>query len=205
MAAQKSFLEALKDRRSIYQLNKEAPKSDKEIVDIVNQVVLHVPSSFNSQSTRVVVLLNQEHEKFWTLTAEVLKPQVPEDQYKSGTEPKLNAFKGAYGTILFFEDPQPVEDLRKAFPIYAHNFGDWSEHTSAMHQFAAWTALEAEGFGANLQHYNPIVDQKIQNEWNVPQEWKLRAQLVFGGKAGEAGEKQFKPLEDRVFVHGAKN
>ena len=64
MASTKTFLDAVKDRRTIYQLNKQAPKSDKEIVDIVNQVVLHVPSSFNSQSTRVVVLLNQEHEKF---------------------------------------------------------------------------------------------------------------------------------------------
>jgi predicted oxidoreductase (fatty acid repression mutant protein) len=74
-----------------------------------------------------------------------------------------------------------------------------------MHQFALWVALEAEGFGANLQHYNPIVDQKVQAEWNVPQEWALRAQLVFGGKTGEAGEKQFKPVEgERLFVHGAK-
>lgn len=60
MASTKTFLEAVKDRRTYYQLNKEAPKSDKEIVDIVNKLVLHVPSSFNSQSTRVVVLLNQD-------------------------------------------------------------------------------------------------------------------------------------------------
>lgn len=98
-----------------------------------------------------------------------------------------------------------MESLRKAFPLYAHHFGDWSEHTSAMHQYAAWVALEAEGFGANLQHYNPIVDQRAQEEWKIPQEWKLRAQLVFGGRAGEPGEKQFKPLEERVFIHGAKN
>jgi len=71
-----------------------------------------------------------------------------------------------------------------------------------MHQYALWVALEAEGCGANLQHYNPIVDQKIQDHWKVPQEWKLRAQLVFGGRGGEPGEKQFKPLEERLFVHG---
>lgn len=99
MASQKTFLEAVKDRRTIYQLNKDAPKSDKEITEIVNQVVLHTPSSFNSQSTRVVVLLNAEHEKFWEFTKEVLKPQIPEDQFKSGTEPKLNGFKAAYGTV----------------------------------------------------------------------------------------------------------
>ena len=78
-----------------------------------------------------------------------------------------------------------------------------------MHQYALWVALEAEGFGANLQHYNPIVDQRVQNEWNVPQEWALRAQLVFGGRvdgeAGKPGDKTFKDIEGtRLFVHGAK-
>lgn len=108
--------------------------------------------------------------------------------------------------ILFFEDPEPVTALQKAFPIYAHHFPDWSEHTSAMHQYALWVALEAEGFGANLQHYNPIVDAKVQEQWNVPKEWKLRSQLVFGGKVADAGEKEFKPVEgERLFVYGSKD
>jgi predicted oxidoreductase (fatty acid repression mutant protein) len=34
---------------------------------------------------------------------------------------------------LFFEDPDPVAALQKAFPLYAHHFPDWSEHTSAWH------------------------------------------------------------------------
>ena len=106
--------------------------------------------------------------------------------------------------VLFFEDPEPIDNLRKNIPIYAHHYADWAEHSNAMHQFALWTALEAEGFGANLQHYNPIVDQKVQQHYEIPLDWKLRAQLVFGGKAGEAGEKSFAPLSKRVFVHGAK-
>ncbi|TKA50129.1 hypothetical protein B0A49_11969 [Cryomyces minteri] len=81
-------------------------------------------------------------------------------------------------------------------------FPQWSEHTSAMHQYVLWTALEAEGFGANLQHYNPIIDQKAQTHWKIPMTWSLKAQLVFGGRAGEPGEKQFQPIEERVFVHG---
>jgi predicted oxidoreductase (fatty acid repression mutant protein) len=107
--------------------------------------------------------------------------------------------------ILFYEDPEPVENLRKAFPLYAHHFGDWSEHTNAMHQYALWVALEAEGFGANLQHYNPIIDQKAADHWKIPLGWKLRSQLVFGGRAGEPGEKQFQETHGkRLFVHGAK-
>ena len=67
-----------------------------------------------------------------------------------------------------------------------------------------WTALEAEGLGANLQHYNPLIDAKIASTWNVPQTWSLKGQLVFGKPVGQPGEKSFKPLEERVFVHGAK-
>lgn len=87
--------------------------------------------------------------------------------------------------------------------IAIYSFPPWAGHSSAMLQFAVWTALEAEGLGANLQHYNPLVDQKIAEEWNVPVTWKLTAQLVFGGKAGEAGEKTFTPLEEKFKVYGA--
>jgi uncharacterized protein len=74
-----------------------------------------------------------------------------------------------------------------------------------MHQYVLWTALEKEGFGANLQHYNPLIDQKIASTWNVPENWSLKSQLVFGKPEGQPGEKQFKPVEgERVFIHGAK-
>jgi len=72
-----------------------------------------------------------------------------------------------------------------------------------MLQFAVWTALEAEGLGGNLQHYNPLVDAKIAEEWKVPATWKLSAQLVFGGKVAEAGEKAFGPVEEKLKVYGA--
>jgi len=98
MASSKPFLEAVKERRSIYTLNKDAPISDDKIVDIVKQAVLHVPSSFNSQSARLVVLLNAEHEKFWEFVRAVLKPMVPEDQW-SHTEQRVDSFKAGYGTV----------------------------------------------------------------------------------------------------------
>lgn len=203
MASSKSFLEAVKERRTYYSLNKEVPLSDKQIVDIVNTLATHVPSSFNCQSTRQLVLLNEEHDKFWDLALEALKPMLSEEQLPT-TSKKLAGFKAAYGTILLFEDQTVVEGLKRNIPIYAHHFGDWSEHTNAMHAFALWTALEAEGLGANLQHYNPVVDDKVRDQWKLPAEWKLRAQLVFGGRAGQPGEKTFEPLEKKVQVRGAK-
>jgi len=204
MSTTKSFAEAAKDRRTIYQLNNKAPISDKAIVDIAEKAVLHTPSAFNSQSTRLVVLLNGDHEKFWDFVLEVLKPLTPEDKFAS-TEQRITGFRAAKGTILFYNDPEPVENLRKGFPAYAQHFDTWAEHSNAMHQYALWVALEAEGFGANLQHYNPIIDQRAAQEWNIPLDWKLRSQLVFGGRDGEAGEKQFQETHGkRLFVHGAQ-
>ena len=59
----KSFEEALKHRRTYYSITNQSPVSDEEIERIVNLAVTHVPSAFNSQSTRVVLLLGENHKK----------------------------------------------------------------------------------------------------------------------------------------------
>jgi hypothetical protein len=64
MSSQK-FLDTVTARRSYYQLKKESPIDDAKINDIIKQSLLQVPSSFNSQSTRIILLLKDEHEKFW--------------------------------------------------------------------------------------------------------------------------------------------
>jgi predicted oxidoreductase (fatty acid repression mutant protein) len=73
-----------------------------------------------------------------------------------------------------------------------------------MTQFTIWTALEAEGLGCNLQHYNPLIDAKVAEKWGIDSDWELNAQLVFGTPAGKAGEKTFNSLESRVKVFGEK-
>ncbi|KAK0739698.1 Nitroreductase-like protein [Apiosordaria backusii] len=196
------FLSYIKARRTIYTLNKELPISTTRVQDIVKEALQHVPSSFNSQSNRVLALFGAEHDKFWDLTTDILKGIVPEEQFAS-TAARLAGFRAGAGTVLFFEDWTVVEGMQEKFALYADRFPPWAGHSNAMLQFAVWTALESEGLGANLQHYNPLVDEKVQQEWGVPASWKLTAQLVFGGRAGEAGEKTFEPLETKYKVFGA--
>lgn len=69
-----------------------------------------------------------------------------------------------------------------------------------MLQFVIWTALENEGLGASVQHYNPLIDEKVKTSWIIPQSWKLIAQMPFGKPTAPAGEKEFKPLEERIKV-----
>lgn len=92
------FLELIKNRRSIYQLTNTSPIPDSKIIEIVNEAILHVPSSFNSQSTRVLVLLGEEHQALWDIANNVLKAVVPAEAFSS-TEAKLTGFRGGYGTV----------------------------------------------------------------------------------------------------------
>ncbi|CAG9613675.1 hypothetical protein BACCIP111899_02894 [Bacillus rhizoplanae] len=193
----KDFYSAVADRRSIYAISKEAVVSDERIQEVVNHAVKHTPSSFNSQSARVVVLLGEQHDKLWNITRNTLKEIVPADQFSS-TEEKMTAFGNGYGTVLFFEDNSVIEYLQENFALYKDNFPVWSQQSSGMLQFVIWTSLELEGFGATLQHYNPLIDDEVKKEWNIPSNWQLIAQMPFGKPVAPANNKEFKPTEERI-------
>ena len=55
--------QAAETRRSVYALNKNLPISQKEVVQIVEHALLHTPSSFHSQSTRMVVAERSEERR----------------------------------------------------------------------------------------------------------------------------------------------
>ncbi|WP_310549995.1 nitroreductase family protein [Paenibacillus glufosinatiresistens] len=193
------YLKAVQARRSVYAITKESPVSDDRIREVVEQAVLHSPSSFNSQSGRVIVLLGGEHDRLWDLTTETLRNIVPAEQFE-GTAQKMNSFKSGYGTVLFFEDEAVIQGLQEQFALYADNFPVWANQSSGMLQLVVWTALSAEGLGASLQHYNPLIDEEVKSTWSLPQSWRLIAQMPFGGVGAAPGEKQFQPVEERVRI-----
>lgn len=195
----KSFKEALKGRRTFYQIDNKSTLSDKEIRDIIRFAVEHVPSAFNSQTTRVVLLTGKAHEKLWTIVKDTLRKLVPADAF-SKTQQKIDgSFSCGYGTILYFEDMSIVRSLQEKFPTYKDNFPIWSEQTSAMHQLAIWTMLEDAGLGASLQHYNPLIDEEVRKAWSLPDDWKLIAQMPFGTPTAQPGPKDVMSLDKRVF------
>lgn len=143
------------------------------------------------------MLLGEHHDMLWSITKETLRKIVPAESF-GPTEEKMNAFGNGYGTVLFFEDQSVIKGLQEKFASYKDNFPIWSEQSSGMLQYVVWTALEIEGFGASLQHYNPLINEEVQQTWNLPSEWKLIAQMPFGKPTAQPGEKQFQPIAERV-------
>jgi len=195
----KDFASALEDRRTFYGISKDAVVSDDRIKEVVEHAIKYTPSAFNSQSARVVVLLDKEHDKFWNITMEALRKVVSADQFQS-TEDKINSFASGYGTVLYYEDQNIVQSLQEQFPLYKDNFPVWSQQSSGMLQLVVWTALEVEGFGASLQHYTELVENDVKKEWNIPDGWKLIGQMPFGKPTSQPGEKAFLPMEEKLKV-----
>ncbi len=178
-------------RRTQYALGRKVSLSEAEVDGLIRQAIRLAPSSFNSQSSRAVILFGAASEKLWNITRETLRPMVPADAFAS-TDGKMNAFAAGIGTVLFYEDQDVIKDLQQKFPLYADNFPMFSEHSAGMAQFAVWTALAEAGIGASLQHYAPLIDAEVARTWDVPASWKLRAQMPFGSNEG--------PLADKTFI-----
>ena len=194
-----SFIDILKKRRSQYALGKNLPLPQDQVTALIQEAVRQSPSSFNSQSSRAVILFGAQSEKFWGFVKDALRKIVPADAFPT-TEAKIDSFAAGAGTVLFYEDQDVVAGLQKQFAAYADNFPIWSEHSTGIAQFAVWTALADAGIGASLQHYNPLPDVATAAEWNIPANWKLRAQMPFGSHEGGFGEKSFIDDEQRFRV-----
>ena len=180
--------QAFDERRSVYALGNELPVEPQAIVNMAERVLLHTPSAFNSQSSRLVVLFGAEHQQLWDIAEEKLRAAVGDGDF-SGSKQKLDGFRAAAGTVLFYEDKNVTQSLQEQFALYADRFPVWAQQTSAMHQYAMWTELRTLNVGANLQHYNPLVDEDAAKAFSIPDSWELVAQMPFGNIVEPAGDK----------------
>ena len=98
MAHSKDFLNVTEGRRSLYQLTNESTISDARIKELVTHTIKHVPSSFNSQTARLVVVLKEKHEELWDAILEVYKVQLPADKFEH-LKGRVVGFRKAYGTV----------------------------------------------------------------------------------------------------------
>jgi uncharacterized protein len=190
------FIESILKRRTQYALGRNLRLPRFEVVQLIEDAVRHSPSSYNSQSSRAVILFDAHSEKFWGFVHEVLSARTAPDAF-TRTANRLRSFQAAAGTILFFEDQETLRGLQEKNPAIADKFAAFSEHSSGMAQFAVWSALANAGIGASLQHYyEPFVAAQIAATWEVPPTWRIRAQMPFGSNEAPLGTKTF--IDDSV-------
>ena len=145
-----SMMDALQQRRTYYNINKELPVSIEEVRSLVDRLTELVPDAFNMKSSRIVTVSGSRQNALWDAIYDVFEGKVARE--------KIDSFRAGAGTILYFYDRSVVAAMQEQFPLYAENFPVWANHSSAMLQLAIWSSLRELGIGASLQHYNPVID-----------------------------------------------
>ncbi len=197
------YQDAIAARHSAYMLDdriEDAGVSADDVLAMLRSIAPKVPSSYNSQSARLILLTGEDHRRFWGIVEEVLRAKVNDDKRFARTEVKLRGFAAAAGTVLFYEIDSVTEGLKETYPSYADVFPTWAEHGNAMIQFAVWTGFYDMGLAANIQHYNPIIDARVADEFSVPEGYRLVAQMVFGRETQVPAGKPKLSGEDMVSV-----
>ena len=198
----RNFIEAVTHRRSYYHLDNRAMVEDSEVVNLIDELLTTMPSPFNVQSARLVLLLDEQHRELWHIVLDALRHAIPAERFEKTKQKVEHAFLSGHGTILFYEDQDALNRMRQNFPLYAKSVDSWSEQSSGMMQFAVWTALEDMGYGASLQHYNPLIDKAVAERWLINPDWRLMAQMPFGTPLDTpAPRASTKPLHERRIVY----
>ena len=198
------FVEAVSKRRSEYALDAQGVDTDA-VLSTIKGVAGAVPSAFSVQSARAVFLAGDGHRRFWTIVEDVLRERSKDPERFERTREKISGFSAAAGTVLFYEIDPKTEELMEMHPSYRDMFPQWAEHGNAMMQFAFWTAITDMGLGANIQHYNPIIDSRVSETFGIPDGYRLVAQMVFGRVVAPAGPKDKLSGEDIVGIAHANN
>ncbi|WP_455676969.1 nitroreductase family protein [Pseudoscardovia suis] len=186
------IFEGIADRRSVYALGKNIPVSDDELVEFVRRTTELVPDAFNMKSQRVVVALGDKQDALWDAVYDAFGGKVARE--------KIDGFKAAHGTVLFFYDQDVIDTMQKNVPAYAQNFPVWAQQSNGMLQFSVWTGLRSLGIGANLQHYNPVIDDAVKQLLDVPSNYVLVAQMPFGSIEAQPDPKAAEDIDARVIV-----
>ena len=193
------YIEALNQRRSEYSLSPELPVSQDDVVKLIRDIISVTPTSYNGQSPRAFVLFGDNHKALWKIVEDSLIAKIGPERYQK-SKGKIDGFANATGTILYYEDDSVTKKLQEDNPSYKDNFPVWAEQANGMLQFAVWSGLRTLGIGANLQHYNPLIDDKVRETFGIPEGYRLIAQMPFGKVVREAPRKPRLNPEDTVRV-----
>lgn len=181
MEAAQEHLSLLQCRGAVGRLNGKLPAhvSYSNLLQDIGLVLQESPSSFNSQSTRLVILLGSDHSRHWRAVMDDTVSEAERQHIEHCLLP-------AAGTILFFEDTETVTDLQCRMPLFAERFMTWAMQGTAMVMDLLWTLLASQGLAAMRCHYGLPGEQKnsthapLYPASRIPPTWLPTAELVFG-------------------------
>lgn len=189
----------LKQRRSTYMMSANTAVTEEEIIARLRENVSQVPTAYNSQTTRYVVLFGDANRKLWEHIYTVQK-DVLDQQLWAQVSQAVASYQAVKGTVLFFEDHDALEKI----PAPSASRETYKQNNAGNAQLVTWLTLAELGLGATLNHFNigyeQGFDSKIREFFNLPDTYEMTAQMPFGAIEQPAYPKEFMDSEEQVQV-----
>lgn len=187
----------MQERKSVYKIGRQTEVSPDQVAERLEEVVTDIPSAFNSQSPRLVLISGEKHEKVWDLIDASQKEALRPDSYASMATRFADAKKGL-GTVLLFESKEAVE----AMPTNEIRANQYKENNHGIAAYAVWLILTELGLGATLQHHNigydEGYDKEIRDYLGLPDNWEMLAQMPFGSIESPGANKPKLAVDERL-------
>ncbi|CCH58309.1 hypothetical protein TBLA_0A05160 [Henningerozyma blattae CBS 6284] len=183
------YLKPISERRTIYNLKPELPSgiSIDTVQAAIQTIVRDVPTHFNCQLNRAIILTGDAHKKVWDSVAKAT----------NGARRAIAERDETFGTVVFFVDEAVTRKLQNEYPAHHDLLPLFGEQVSGAAQVQSWVAVESMGMGANLQHFNQFVQDALPAD--IPKSWVVKSQLCFGLPTGQADVKEY--VENPVKVY----
>jgi predicted oxidoreductase (fatty acid repression mutant protein) len=96
-----AYLAAIATRRTNYAITPKSSVSDEKLEAIIKHCVLHCPTSFNTQSSRAVLVIGAENTKLWKMISESFLKDMPE-----------GGFGQPFNSLTLYQLMHPQENRR---------------------------------------------------------------------------------------------
>lgn len=199
MEAAHKFIDLVEAATQAGKLSASLPAdlSADDVTKLIQQVVAITPTCYNCQGSRVIILYGEEHTRFWQ---RLMKLKVDTAEERRFLEESVVP---AAGTVVLLEDDLSVKVMQKMYPSFAMAFPYFAEHSSGMVELSLTVGLAQKEIGTIIRHYRTDPAEVLEADSDVPETWKMKAQIAFGLKTAPSMRREELP-DSHCFILSKK-
>lgn len=164
-------------RRTVRRLT-DGPLAE-EALERIAAAADRVPAAYNRPVWRVV-LLRERRDAFWAAVEAGFRDRLEPDRLSRYLD-RLAGFRGGAGALLVYEDRREREAIAAGNGLTPEQAAAFAEQGLGMVQLALWLALVAEGLAASLQHWDGLIEDRLDALLGMPRgRFRLVATMPFG-------------------------
>lgn len=177
-----TFATIMTQRRSIRRLRSDVP--DPDALTRIWEAARLAPAAYNRPPWHVVVIHERQAE-FWQLVETAFRERLEPDRLPRYLD-RLQGFRTGIATIHVYEDRSVIDEMRETWQLCAERSTAFSAQAMGMVQLSLWLAIVAEGMATSIQHWEPLIEDRLAEFLDLSVErYRLVATMPFGQAAEE--------------------